>query len=150
MDTDEELLETDFYVRMAGEEPPKLHQEYYQKRMDDPDDSVVGFNTDPLRDHHILNEDVPIDGIVAFYYPGGLDPDSEQAPWSFTFPFRDHRRDDAPWFAFPDRPEWERHPVWKWENPEKGRENITLSPSLGVGQPMTFHCWIRDGEVAWL
>jgi hypothetical protein len=151
MDTDETYLDTSYYVRLAGETPPVFVQEYYQSRINDPDDTLVDHDPDPFRDHHVLNEDVPIDGQVAFYYPDRLSPDVDKGAWSFAFPFRDYRKDGAPWAAFPEKPKWKRHPVWKWTNPEQDpHEHLTLKPSLGVGEPLSFHCWIRDGEIEWL
>jgi len=39
--------------------------------------------------------------------------------------------------------------VWKWENPNEDKSNLTLSPSLkyegGIGPH--FHIFIRDGEI---
>lgn len=152
MDTESRYVEgADFYVRLAGDTEPDWVRDYKQSRIEDPDDSLVGTNDDPLRDHHILNEDVPIDGVVCFYYPGRLDDPDESGVWSFSFPFRDYSEDSAPWYAFPDREKGSRHPVWRWENPDRDpKASLTLSPSLGVGDPVTFHCYIRGGEVEWL
>lgn len=152
MDTDQRYVErADFYVRMAGESMPEWRRMYEQERADDPDDSMIAFLDEPLRTHHTLNEDVPIDGIVAFYFPDEMD-NIDGTPWSFTFPFRDAESSTAPWFAFPDRPKWERQPVWKWTNADADpHENLTLKPSLGIGgDELCFHCYIRDGEVEWL
>lgn len=153
MDTEQKYVnDADFYVRLASEREPDFVTEYWRHRIDDPDDPVVGHRNEPLRDHHQLNEDVPIDGIVCFYFPDRLDPDVDEGPWSFSFPFRDHRKGDHPWFAFPDREKWERHLVWKWQNPEGDpHENLTLKPSLGIGRDdLVFHCYIRNGEIEWL
>lgn len=151
MDTKAHHLESDFYVRLAGDGHPDFVQDYYRKRVDDPDDNMVNFDNAPLRDYHLLNQDVPIDGQVCFYYPDSLEVAGEGV-WSHTFPFRDHRKDGDPWAAFPDKPEHKSHPVWKWQNPEEDPyESLTLKPSLGVGHDgLSFHCWVRDGEVEWL
>lgn len=113
-----------------------------------------------LSGHHVLNADVPIDGQVEFHRYYREDEDDhvpsqthEGRPyWNVAeFPFRDHRKDDAPWAAFPEKPNFKSHPVWEWENPDADpHESLTLSPSLGLGEPMYFHCWVRDGEVDWL
>lgn len=148
MDTEDKYLDTEFYVQMVGEAPPDFAVDYYERRINDPDDSLVDYQRE-LRDHHQLDKNVPIDGIVAFYWPDQLEKE-DGTPWSFSFPFRDNRKDDEPWFAFPDKDSPKRHPVWKWQNPEESTDNITLDPSLGVGQPPTFHCYIRNGEIQWL
>ncbi len=123
---------------------------------------VVLVDEDETRpSHHMLNEDVPVDGRVDFkrYYDKQYDDDppdqtdEEGQPYwtSGSFPFRDHRKDDFPWEAFSDKPNFKQHPVWKWQNPERDpHENLTLNPSIGWGEPMFFHCYIRDGEVDWL
>lgn len=145
MDTEEDYLDCDFYVRMAGEMPPDFVVESYE-----PDE----FNPAPLRDHHPLNEDVPIDGQVCFYWPDRLG-DPEAKGWrAFDLLFRDHRKDDAPWSARPEETKWSKHPVWKWKNPGADREHITLEPSLVIRSPesdrITFHCYIRQGSIDWL
>lgn len=103
--------------------------------------------------------DIPIDGIVEFRYPRYQDdqpdefrPDEDGYFWRVTFPFRDHRKDDEPWFRLPDEEKWKRHPIWKWKNPEEPVENATLSPSIGMkgDDGMDFHCYIRGGEIDWL
>lgn len=106
-------------------------------------------------DHHALNQDVPIDGLVHLLFRDPEDPqggrDQDGRWYAGSFPFRDHREDADPWFAFPDKGEFERHPVWKWQNPEEDpHEQITLKPSIGLGQPMYLHCWIKQGEIDWL
>jgi len=41
--------------------------------------------------------------------------------------------------------------TWRWENPDEPTEDITLSPSIGVGRDQSggwdWHCYVRDGEV---
>lgn len=113
---------------------------------------MAGEN-DYTPEFHLLNEDVPIDGIVTFLYRDEGNPSTrDDGKWKVgSFPFRDHRKDDAPWAAFPDKPNGENHPVWKWTTPEDDpHESLTLSPSLGLGSPMYFHCWVRNGEIQWL
>lgn len=155
MDTEARYRDNlDFYVQMGGEGPPDFVAEHLQARVDDPDDPLVSYRKDQ-EDFHQLNEDVPVDGYVHFYYPDRVKKRDGPAGWrSFSFPFRDHRKDDAPWFAFPDADKWERHPVWKWKNPDLDpHEHLTLKPSLGVGGgsgSITFHCWIEDGQVRWV
>lgn len=110
---------------------------------------------DDERTTHLLNDDVPIDGYVHILYRDPDNPQSgrdEDGRWyAGSFPFRDHRKDDAPWAAFPDKPKGKRHPVWKWQNPEDDpHEELTLNPSIGLGDPTYLHCWIRDGELEWL
>lgn len=152
MDTDEKYRDrADFYVRFAGEREPDFVADYFQRRIDDPDDPLTGRQGTPLRDHHLLNEDVPIDGQVTFYFPDVLDDADETGLFAFSFPFRSAEKTDAPWFARPDAEKFSRHPVWKWENPEADRDDITLSPSLGVGrEALVFHCFIEDGDVRWV
>lgn len=121
--------------------------------------------------HHVMNHDVPIDGQIEFRYPKTEEDLEENRGgrndyWiAASFPFRDHRKNNDPWAAFPEKPNFEQHPVWKWQNPEDARrdddsnleydeevveETITLSPSIGLGQPMYFHCHVREGEIDWL
>jgi len=156
MQSDPKFRDCAIAVRLAGERERDEFQEYREKRLEarrsDPDSPVVGGErtNHPLRDHHLLNEDVPISGQVQLYFPDRLDkidPD-EPGAFSFAIPFRDHR-EHGQWFARPDAEKWRRHPVWKWENPEDDRENITLSPSYGVRPDgdWTLHCWIRDGSI---
>lgn len=106
-------------------------------------------------EHHPLNDDVPIDGMITLLYRDPEEPDSgrdEDGRWKAgTFYFRDHRKDDDPWAAFPEEDNFSQHPVWKWKNPEKDpHEHITLNPSIGLGQPLYLHCWIKQGEIEWL
>lgn len=145
------VADAEFYVRMAGETEPEWVQSYWDDRIADADSNVVGFGDEPLRNHHQSNPDVPISGIICFYFPEGLDEDSEVNPWSFTFPFRDHRQETAPWAAFPEKSKLRQQPVWKWTNPSADpHARLTLEPSIGVGDPMQFHCWVQNGEVTWL
>lgn len=161
MDSKQEYVDgLDFYVRMVGERKPERIIEYQRERMqnrvESEDTAITGGSVewDELQGHHTLNEDVPIDGQVTFYFPDRLDDTGADADGalSYTFPFRDHRKDDAPWEARPEAEEFSNHPVWKWENPEEDpEENLTLSPSLGIGgDDLTFHCFIRGGEIEWL
>jgi hypothetical protein len=147
MDTDKEYLSLEFYVRFSGETPPEYVEDYYESRIEDPDNNLVGYNDSPFRDYHRLNRDVPIDGVVSFYWPNRMDCDSDDNPFYISFPFRDVRTDEYPWFG---KPKTEEFPVWKWTNPEKNRDEITLEPSLGVGNPLEFHCNVRNGEIEWL
>jgi len=151
MDTEDKYLETEFYVVMAGGTPPHHIQDYQDERIADPDDSTVGVDRSGLRDHRALNEDVPIDGQIRFYWPDRMEPDCEEGWKSFEFPFRSVEKDDAPWAAYPDKENFSQHPVWEWQNPnEDPHEKLTLKPSIGVGSPLTFHCFVRDGEVEWI
>lgn len=119
------------------------------------------------RPTHMLNDDVPVDGRIHFLFRKPGEPQSgreKDGRWfTGTFPFRSAEKDDAPWFAFPDADEWERHPVWKWQNPEEVldgdrvnpnevEETITLSPSFGLrgDDGIYFHCHVREGEIEWL
>lgn len=115
---------------------------------------LVQEGSDWPPDHHALNQDVPIDGKVAILFRDPEDPrggrDEDGRWYAGHFPFRDHRDDDHPWAAFPDKPNFEQHPVWKWQNPEEDADQITLKPSIGLGQPMYLHCWIKQGEIEWL
>lgn len=151
MDTEDEYRDCDFYVRMAGEPHPDFVQEYHRRRAEHPDTAVVGYEPSPMRDFHVVNEDVPVDGQICFYWPDRLESVNDgNRPFAFEFPFRDHRKDDAPWFAAPDANKFSKHPVWRWKNPDAQRENITLEPSLGIGDPMRFHCYVRGGDIDWL
>lgn len=156
MDTDDKYLGDEFYVVMAGEKPPQRIREYYDKRteklVNDPDSPVSGRGPPAPASHtHIVNDDVPVDGWVTFYDPEKLEA---LEPYKHgTFPFRDHRKDDAPWFGRPDSEKWHRSPVWKWQNPEEDpHEDLTLNPSIGTqsDQELSFHCYIRNGEIDWL
>ena len=106
-------------------------------------------------DTMVINDDVPINGIVDLRYPRETPPpdgwqDGDETYWRHSIPFRDHRK-DGPWFGRPDGEKWQRSPVWKWQNPEKSIENITLNPSYGMRDSENggykIHCYIRDGEV---
>lgn len=105
-------------------------------------------------DHHTLNQDVPIDGKVHLLYRDPEDPQggrNEDGRWyAGSFPLRDHRKDDHPWAAYPEEENFSQHPVWKWQNPEEDADQLTLNPSIGLGQPMYLHCWIKQGEIEWL
>lgn len=155
MDTDDKYLDTEFYVTLAGERPPDYIQDGWEEntriRIDDPDDPLADRGTmGRCPQTHQLNDDVPIDGQVTFYWPNKLG--TGEAFIAFDFPFRSVEQDDAPWFANPDADKWSRHPVWKWQNADTDpRENLTLSPSLGIGgDDLSFHCYIRNGEIDWL
>lgn len=155
MDTDDKYLDCDFYVTLAGEQPPEPirdgWRENTQKRVDDPDDPLADRgDMGRCPETHPLNDDVPIDGQVTFYWPeklGSGDPFK-----AFDFPFRGVDKDDAPWFARPDADKWSRHPVWKWKNPDAPLDRITLHPSLGIGprDDLSFHAYIRGGDIDWL
>lgn len=157
MDTKPEYQDLEFYVVMAGDLPPQFIQdawrEIQQAKVDDPDSHMdeVGELT-PCDDHHYLNEDVPIDGRVHFYYPDRLDPDSPGHRYA-EFPFRSVHKDKYPWFSRPDADKWGRHPVWKWQNPDKDpHEHLDLTPSLGRRDGdgnIIFHCWIENGSIRW-
>lgn len=152
MDTEQKYVDcAEFYTQLAGEPEPGFITEYHENGVENPDRNVIGYDpTESFRDHHLLNEDVPIDGYVQFYNP---DAGEQGEPFLFFgFPFRDHRKTDAPWAAYAEKPNGKNHPVWKWQNPEMDpHKRLTLSPSLGVGRDeLTFHCYIRDGEIEWL
>lgn len=141
MDTDEKYLGDEIFVTLAGERGPDWYVEHMESR-----DSCVRVN--PANDHHALDPDVPVDGWITFY-----DPDLLEAGEPFkhgTFPFRDHRKDGAPWAAFPAKPKGKRQPVWQWKNPEDDVGDLTLSPSIGTGDPVNFHCYVREGKIEWL
>jgi hypothetical protein len=128
-------------------------------------DTDPKYRNDPLlevecpghRDAHVLNEDVPIDGFVHILY---RDPDEPQSGrnkdgrwYAGSFPFRSANKDDAPWFAFPDKDKGKRHPVWEWQNPDEDpNESLTLEPSIGLGSTgdWRLHVYIRDGAIDWL
>ena len=158
MDTDEDYLGDEIYVTMAGELPPddivEVMAERHRQRIEDPDSPIVGpdeYEARPARDTHAMNEDVPVDGFVTFYDPNLLA--SGDAFKHYSFPFRDHRKDEHPWFARPDAEKWSRNPVWKWQDPDADpHESLTLKPSLGIQgeEGILFHCWIRTGEIEWL
>lgn len=156
MDTDETYLNDEFFVVMAGDLPPDdvvdARRESHRKRIEDPDSPLVGpaeYEPSPAKEHYAGQPDLPVDGWVTFY-----DPDLLAAGEPFkhgTFPFRDHRSSES-WFARPNAEKWNRGPVWKWQNPgEDPHESLTLSPSIGLGGgEITFHCYIRNGEIDWL
>jgi hypothetical protein len=108
-----------------------------------------------LRDHL----GVPTDGRVIVTRPPMDNEDEsnrDDGRWIVaTIPFRDHRKDDAPWAAFPDKQKGRRQPIWKWENPEDDPEDITLSPSYGRKKgtdgawsgEWEIHCWIKNGDL---
>lgn len=154
-DTDEKYLGDEFYVTMAGDLPPEfvtdVMEERHRESVEDPDSPLVGppdYTPSPRNDHHAINPDVPVDGWVTFYDPALLE--SGDAFKHGTFPFRSVEK-DGPWFARPDGEKWSRSPVWKWENPDADpHESLTLSPSIGLGDPLSFHCFIRDGGIEWL
>lgn len=157
MDTAETYLNDDIYVVLAGESPPEYiteaRAEHHRKRVADPESPLVGpeeFEASPARDHHPMNEDVPVDGWVTFYDPEKLE--AGEAFKHFEFPFRSVEK-SGPWFARPDETEWSKQPVWKWQNPDADpHEHLTLTPSLGINgdDGIVFHCYIRDGEIDWL
>ena len=105
-------------------------------------------------DTMVINDDVPIDGIVDLRYPRETPPpdgwqDGDDTYWRHSIPFRDHRK-GGPWFGRPDGEKGQRSPVWKWQNPEESIESITLNPSYGMGDGdggYKIHCYIRNGEV---
>jgi len=140
MDTDEKYRDAALGVALA----PDRHPEQEPRRWN------CGDDTWPVaRKHHPLGCEPPQDGVVCFYNPAA-GPDE---PWKyFSFPFRDHRQDDAPWFASPDNEKWGRRPIWRWQNPEEPITEVTLEPSLGVrgsDEELSFHCWVDDGSVRW-
>lgn len=103
--------------------------------------------------------DIPIDGTVEFRYPRYQDDQPDEFRpyengyfWRMTFPYRDKRRDEHPWFRFPEEEKGKRHPIWKWENADEPLDNMTLSPSIGKSNDgeMVFHCYVRDGKIEWL
>lgn len=156
MDTDDSYLDDEFYVVMAGELPPdeimEYHEERTQKLIDDPDSPVKNRGPPaPASDTHIVGDGIPVDGWITFYNPEKL---RSLEPYKHgTFPFRDHRKDDSEWFGRPDADKWHRSPIWKWQNPEDPVDDITLNPSIGRrgdGDEVTFHCYIRNGEIDWL
>lgn len=101
----------------------------------------------------VVNNDVPVDGRVSFLYRDDGNPSGRpDGKWiAATFPFRSVDKDGHPWFAFPDEPKFSRQPVWKWTNPDEDpHESLTLSPSLGLGEDLYFHCWVRDGRIDWV
>ena len=141
MDTDEKYLGDEFFVKMAGERGPDWYIEHMESK-----ENVVSVG--PASGNRRIGEQPPVDGWVTFY-----DPDLLEAGEPFKhgdIPFRDYRKTAAPWFAFPDKPAGEKHPVWKWQNPDEDpHESLTLQPSIGLhGSAM--HCYIRDGEIDWL
>lgn len=157
MDTDEKYLNDEFYVCLAGETPPDfiidISKERRKEKIEDPDSPLVGpeeYEPSEARDHHYLNDDVDVDGWVTFYDPELLE---DHEPFKHgTFPFRNHNKGDQ-WFARPDSDEWDRHPVWKWTNPDEDpHENLTLEPSIGKRSDggVNFHCFIRNGEIEWV
>lgn len=112
---------------------------------------------DGNRSVHPLNEDVPVDGFVHILYRDPDEPDSgrdKDGRWyAGSFPFRSTEKDADPWFAFPDKPKGERHPVWEWKNPDEDpHESITLKPSIGLGSAgdWRLHVYITDGEIEFL
>lgn len=92
---------------------------------------------------------VPVDGWVTFYWP---DRPKHEPHMAYSFPFRDAKKDDFRWLAAPDADDWSKRPIWKWQNPEEPLFNLTLAPSLGISgnDGISFHCYIRDGEIDWL
>jgi hypothetical protein len=149
-------LDDEIYVVMAGELPPDHILEFQDKRseelVNDPDSALVSKGPpSPARDTHIVGDDIPVDGWVTFY-----DPEKLHALEPFkhgTFPFRSVEKDDAPWFGRPDADKWHRSPIWKWQNPDEDpHERLTLNPSIGRQDEdgITFHCYIRNGEIDWL
>jgi hypothetical protein len=115
--------------------------------VDDPDRAKF------LRDHL----GVPTDGRAIVTRPPMDDEDysgRDDGRWIVgTIPFRDYRKDDDPWAAFPEKQKGRRQPIWKWENPDDDPENITLSPSYGrkKGEQWSgeweIHCWIKNGDI---
>lgn len=156
MDTKDEYLDDEIYVVMAGELEPEFITEQrkknHKRRVEDDDSAVVGpaeYEPEPAKETQQFGSGATVDGWVTFYSPDKLD--SGEAFKHYTFPFRDKSKNSDPWSAFPDKPNFKQHPIWKWENPNEGpHDNLTLSPSIGVGQPLEFHCYIRNGEIEWL
>ena len=102
---------------------------------------------------HPLNEDVPVDGFVHILFRDPDDPqggrDKDGRWYAGSFPFRSERKDSHPWAAYPDKPNGENHPVWKWTNPDADpHEDLTLNPSIGMGgDDLYFHIWVKAGEI---
>jgi len=156
MDTDEMYLDDKIYIEMAGEYPPErvmeVRKKRHRERVEDPDSHLVGppeLKFESASSSQRFGSNATVDGWVTFYSPKKLE--QEEAFKHYTFPFRDVNKDDEPWSAFPDKENYKQHPIWKWQNPnEDPHENLTLAPSIGVGQPTEFHCFIRNGEIDWL
>lgn len=115
-------------------------------------DKWLGDAPDIDRTTTLTSDDVPIDGQVTFLFSHPEKPPSgrEDGRWKVgTFPFRDAAK-DGQWFANPDADDWKRRPVWKWQNPTADPyENLTLKPSIGLkgGDEITFHIWVKGGEI---
>jgi len=156
MDTDEEYLDDEIYVVMAGNYPPEdimeVMKERHRERVEDPDSHVAGppeLKYEPAKPSQQFGCGATVDGWVTFYDLEKLE--NKDAFKHYTFPFRDVNKDDEPWAAFPDGENFKQHPIWKWQNPDEDpHESLTLSPSIGVGHPLEFHCYIRDGGIEWL
>jgi len=156
MDTDKKYLDDKIYVVMAGEYPPQriieARKKMHRESVEDPGSPLVGpeeLQYEPASSSQRFGSNATVDGWVTFYDPKKLK--QEKAFKHYTFPFRDVNKDDDPWAAFPDKPNFKQHPIWKWTNPnDDPHESLTLSPSIGVGQPTEFHCHIRNGEIDWI
>lgn len=157
MDTIEKYRGDKFYVVMAGERPPehimKKREENMERKVNDPDDPLTGFgDIGPARGEHYLGDEPPVDGWVEFYDPDKLE--SGEPYKHGRFPFRSVKKGDSPWFARPDGEKRDRHPIWKWQNPDEDpHENLTLKPSIGKRNSdgeIVFHCWIENGEIRWV
>jgi len=129
MDTEEKYLDCEFFVWTVD-----------GRKHNVPED--VNYRS---RNKHSFGSMPEVDGWVMFFSREKFENDE---PWKyFDFPFRSIEK-DGDWFCLPDAEKGHRFPVWKWKNPNDPIGDITLDPSLGVGD--IFHCWVKDGEIEWV